>query len=317
MKRALCILGVIGLAGLIAFLAVTRHLSQQRAARLDRALMDSEARLVQVETELDAGKARLAQLAKTQTPAPPPTTAPPASPGTVPPASRTAVKSAAPPPAPAAGANEAAAGAGAASSAIYISFAAGVTNLVRIEGTSSVHDWQVEGHLIGGSLEAGPGFPPRPNGEVRPGPIGARANVFIPVRSLKSVEKDGRKYSDAMDEIMYGKLLAETCRRITCTVTSLTLKEPPRDANSPSCLFEATGDLCVAGVTNTITMPVTVLPTADGLIQFSGSTHVKMTDFKIQPPSPSLGGISIKTGDEVTLRFVWWVKRAPAREAAK
>ena len=29
-----------------------------------------------------------------------------------------------------------------------------------------------------------------------------------------------------------------------------------------------------------------------------------MTDFKIEPPSPSLGGVSIKTGDEVTLRFV-------------
>jgi len=26
--------------------------------------------------------------------------------------------------------------------------------LVRIEGTSTVHDWQVEGHLIGGSAES-------------------------------------------------------------------------------------------------------------------------------------------------------------------
>jgi hypothetical protein len=73
----------------------------------------------------------------------------------------------------------------------------------------------------------------------------------------------------------------------------------------------------VAGVTNIITMPVAVLPDAAGRIQFAGSVKVKMTDFKITPPSPSLGGVSIKTGDEVTLRFVWWVNRVDTRQAGK
>jgi len=64
-------------------------------------------------------------------------------------------------------------------------------------------------------------------------------------------------------------------------------------------------------------MPVSVLPDARGYIQFAGSVKAKMTDFKIEPPSPSLGGVSIKTGDEVTLRFVWWVKRVPSAPEAK
>jgi hypothetical protein len=45
--------------------------------------------------------------------------------------------------------------------------------------------------------------------------VHAKVSVFIPVRSLKSVEKDGRSYSDAMDEIMYGKLGAQANKRVT------------------------------------------------------------------------------------------------------
>ena len=61
----------------------------------------------------------------------------------------------------------------------------------------------------------------------------AKVSVFIPVRSLKSVEKNGQPYSDPMDEIMYGKLLEPTNKRITYTLTSLTLKEPPRESDRP------------------------------------------------------------------------------------
>jgi hypothetical protein len=119
-----------------------------------------------------------------------------------------------------------------------------------------------------------------------------------------------------MDEIMYGKLLEQTNKRITYTLTSLTLKEQPRQMADPF-LYEATGNLTVAGVTNVITMPVAVSPDPGGRIQFAGSVKVKMTDFKISPPSPSLGGVSIKTGDEVSLRFVWWVNRVNTGQAAK
>src|SRR5438105_12014855 len=74
---------------------------------------------------------------------------------------------------------------------------------VRIEGTSTVHDWQVEGKIIGGYLEAGPDFPMEPGQDVKPGKVEARVGAFIPVRSLKSIEKDGSPYSDNMNEIMY------------------------------------------------------------------------------------------------------------------
>ena len=290
MKRALSTTGVIGVTALITFLAITRHMSQARAARLDQALMNAEARVIQLEAEMETAKQRLAELTQARE-----AMGPAGSSATAPPA----------------------AAAGAAPLIRYAAFSKpGLTNLVRIEGTSTVHDWQVEGHLIGGSAELGTGLPTGPGAQARPGTVDAKVSAFIPVRSLKSVEKDGSPYSDPMDEIMYGKLLAQANQRITYTLTSLTLKEQPREMTGPY-QYEATGNLCVAGVTNVITMPVAVLPDAAGRIQFAGSVKVKMTDFKISPPSPSFGGVSIKTGDEVTLRFVWWVNRVNTGQAGE
>ena len=252
--------------------------------------MDAEARMIQLEAEIETAKQRLAELAQPREAARP--------------AGASAI------------ASSAAAGVGGPLVRYVAISKPGLTNLVRIEGTSTVHDWQVEGHLIGGSAELGSGLPTRPGAQALPGVVDAKVSVFIPVRSLKSVEKNGSPYSDPMDEIMYGKLLEQTNKRITYTLTSLTLKEPPRQVADPF-LCEATGNLCVAGITNVITMPVTVLPDPAGRIQFAGSVKVKMTDFKITPPAPSFGGVSIKTGDEVTLRFAWWVNQVSPAQAGR
>src|SRR5712671_5523933 len=72
---------------------------------------------------------------------------------------------------------------------------------VRIEGTSSIHDWQIEGKIIGGFIEAGANFPSEPGQTVQPGKAEAKVEAFIPVRSLSSIEKDGKPYSTHMDDI--------------------------------------------------------------------------------------------------------------------
>ena len=280
MKRALIILGVVALLGLIAFLGVTRYFSRQHAASADRELAEAQGRIIQMEEELQATKQMLADCKGSAT-AKPATAATPAG-----------------------------------QRRFVATMGAGVTNLVRIEGTSSVHPWQVEGHLIGGWAEFGPGFPTQ-SADAAPGAaLAVRASVFIPVSSLKSVEADGSPYSDAMDGIMYEKMRAEEFRRITFTLTSLSAAAQPTGTNG-AVVYEAKGELGLAGQTNAITMSVSATTAADGKLQFVGTTRVKMTDFKISPPSPSLGPVSIKTGDEVTLKFIWWVKPALAHEAPK
>ena len=281
MKKVLGIVVLfLGVGALVAFLAVTRNMAQKRAERLDRALIEAETRIMELEGDLQAATSRA-----------------PAHPATGQAASQAPTQS------PAAGNTPAVSATPTAAPGARVLFAAtggrGITNLVRIEGTSTVHDWQVEGNLLGGTAEFGAGLPGVTGGPAAQGTLDAKVAVFIPVRSLKSLEKSGRPYSDAMDEIMYGKLKTEEYKRITYTLTSLVPK---------GAAYEAVGQLGVAGVTNTITMPVAIAPAADGKIKISGSLGVKMTDFGITPPAPSVGGLSIKTGDEVKLRFEWWVK---------
>jgi len=187
---------------------------------------------------------------------------------------------------------------------------------VRIEGTSSVHDWQTESKLIGGSLEAGPGFPVEPGQTVPPGKVDAKVDVFIPVRSFKSVEKDGKVYSDKMDERMYEAMKQPGSPKIFYRLDELVLKESPKTPDA-AYVFDAKGDLAVAGVTNKISMPVLVTPLGGKKLKITGETAVKMTQFGIQPPSPPLLGLVIKTGDDVKLRFEWMVGQKAGAAPAK
>src|ERR1039457_7375903 len=120
---------------------------------------------------------------------------------------------------------------------------------MRIEGTSNIHDWQVESPFIGGMIEAGTGFPTEPGQAVTPGKVEAKADVFILVRALKSIEKDGKPYSDKMDEVMWEHLKEAKSKKIVYRLSELTLKEAAKAKDTPY-VFEAKGDLAVAGVTN-------------------------------------------------------------------
>ncbi len=186
---------------------------------------------------------------------------------------------------------------------------------MRIEGTSNIHDWQVESSIVGGWIEVGQNFPTEPGQPASPGKVEARAEAYVPVRSLFSVEKDGRKYSDSMDGIMYEKLKATEQPRIIYRLKELTLKEPAKSKDAPY-VFDSKGELAVAGVTNTISMPINVTPLGEKKIKVTGTTTLKMTDFKIEPPAPKLAFGLIKTGDDVKIIFDWLVAQKPSAAAA-
>ena len=183
-------------------------------------------------------------------------------------------------------------------------FSARSGSKMRIEGTSNVHDWQVESPFISGLLVVGPDFPVEPGKKAKPGKMDAKADVSIAVRSLKSLEKDGKPYSDSMDEIMYEKLQVTAHPAILYHLLELTLKEAPKSKDLPY-VYDSKGELEVAGVTNTISMPIDITPLEGQKLKVTGSVTLKMTDFKIDPPAPKLALGLIKTGDEVKLFFEW------------
>ena len=169
---------------------------------------------------------------------------------------------------------------------------------VTIDGTSTIHDWTVEGKLIGGKVQVGPNFPVGAKANsVAPGKVDGKVSVIIPARSLKSGKS-------AMDDVMLEAMKAQEHPRIEYSLTELTLKEKPGTADAPH-VFEAKGSLTVSGVTKPITMPITMTAPDRKSLRFAGETKIKMTDFGIQPPAPKVAAGLITTGDEVTIKFDW------------
>lgn len=179
---------------------------------------------------------------------------------------------------------------------------------MRIEGTSTVHDWQCESPLILGYIEVGPNFPLEAGQNVAAGKVEVKGEATITVKSLRSIEKDGKAYSDTMDQKMYEMMSYTNHSKIIFHPTELVLKEVPKDKNEPY-LFDAKGELEIAGVKNTISMPVKVTLVPGGRIKISGTIGLKMTDYKIEPASI----VFAKTGNDVKVIFEWVLgQRKPA-----
>ncbi len=173
---------------------------------------------------------------------------------------------------------------------------------LKLEGTSTVHDWTVEGGIMGGFIEFQSEYPlgaSKPNSDVKVTP---KVQVTIPVRSLKSGKS-------LMDDIMHDNLKVKDNPAIKYTLTEWKPKD--RKAGDP-LQFDTKGDLTVAGVTKPIEMVVTLTPEGDKL-KATGTKDLKMTDFGMKPPAPAVGLGLIKTADEVKVTFDWITakKKAP------
>lgn len=173
---------------------------------------------------------------------------------------------------------------------------------MRMNGTSTIHDWHAESQLIGGFLELDAALIEAPE-KAKPGKVAAQGETFVAVRSLKC--SSGK----AMDAVMQEAMKEKENPRIVFKLVELTFKE----AKGAQLQFEAKGTLTVSGVTKEINFPVTLVRRVDqSRITFNGTTAVKMTDFKITPPAPTAAVGLIKTGDEVKLTFEWAVGKKEA-----
>ena len=197
-------------------------------------------------------------------------------------------------------------------------FVAQPESKVRIDGKGTIHDWQAEGRLINGSLEAGDNFPIEPRQQVKPGKVNARIEVSIPVNSLEDVDLNGKSSGKTMNNLLHRFLKEQTNPRIQYQLNELFLKSSPNSEDS-GYQFDSQGSLVVAGVTNQISMPMRVTPFGDGRLKITGNVNLKMTDFGIQPPVGKIAS-DAKTNewrefrlseDEIKLGFEWFLEPAP------
>ncbi len=168
---------------------------------------------------------------------------------------------------------------------------------LRMEGTSTIHDWHAETDVIGGYMELEATFPDGA-GSSAPTAVKPKVEVKIPVRTLKT--SGGKR----MDAVMQDHMKFDQYKMLEYRVLELVPKSGNASGGA-AAQFDAKGALTVAGMTKTNTMAVTIERADKNKLKVTGSTALKMTDFGISPPAPDIGLGLIKTGDDVKLTFEW------------
>jgi polyisoprenoid-binding protein YceI len=187
---------------------------------------------------------------------------------------------------------------------------------VLIQGTSTLHNWEMKGPIIGGSVDFPAGVKFDTNQASLPGlvdgKLAAAVKTTIPVRSIRSEAETRPEY---MERLMQAALKETNFARIEYRATELKMSTP--HAAGQLFVFDADGELTIAGVTNKINFPVTIEAVDADKIKIHGEAKVKMTDYGVKPPAPDFGLGLMKCGDDVKIIFDWTLQQKTNAAAAK
>ncbi|HEX7830556.1 MAG TPA: YceI family protein [Vicinamibacterales bacterium] len=161
-------------------------------------------------------------------------------------------------------------------------------SFVRIDGTSSLHAWTMQGTTINGSITAPP-IEQWTNATAQ-----SEVVITIPVTSIKSEHAK-------MDQLMADALKAKANPAIRYALTSAVLAKP-----GETFVLNTRGKLTIAGVTRDVEMQITGTRDANRTYKLTGQLPVRMSDYGIKPPTAMLG--TIKTGNDVKVTFRWVVE---------
>ena len=181
-----------------------------------------------------------------------------------------------------------------------ITYSAKTGSLLKISGTSSVHDWEVKTLLIGGKMVWDSSFPLDPSKANLPKLTTLpKVSVIVPVRNIESGKQ-------RMNEVMHGAMNAQKHKYARYNLTEMKVTDSKRKAGDP-ILFDTKGTLNVNGKSVPVSMQVSISEGANGNLKVSGKTKLKMSQFGISPPAPKFALGLIRTGDEVSVEFDWFV----------
>ena len=154
------------------------------------------------------------------------------------------------------------------------------TSSIIVSGTSTLHDWHVDGEEQTGFLKVTEDDKFSIN----------ELNFKVKAESLKSGKT-------SMDKNTYKALNTDKYKDI---VFSYTKTNSVVKKGEGHYMITASGKLTISGVTKTIDLDLEVFKDGD-LVKINGKKDMLMTDFGIDPPKALLG--TIKTGNEITITY--------------
>ena len=164
---------------------------------------------------------------------------------------------------------------------------------LRVEGSSTIHDWESRTEAMTISLtgrEALPAGTEALDSFVRATKVGG-LTLTIPVASMKS-GKDG------LDKNMRKALKEKEFPNIVFKMSGYEFLNGSQSADTMS--IRAKGSITVTGVTRPENVQATLVRDGKGL-WLEGSKDLRMTDFEVRPPTMMMG--TLRTKDEITIHY--------------
>lgn len=154
---------------------------------------------------------------------------------------------------------------------------------MTVAGTSNLHDWTAEVEKVNGSFKV-----KMDNGKL----VDIQdINVVVDAQSFKSSKGSimNSKINDALNSKKHPRITYKMTKVDKIAETAGTFR------------VNTTGVMNIAGVNQNVSLEAIGKILPNGSIEFSGNKKVKMTDYKVEPPTAMFGAMT--TGDEVTLSF--------------
>lgn len=153
---------------------------------------------------------------------------------------------------------------------------------MQVKGTSSLHDWVME-----------------------MGNMDCNVNLILEGSRIKDIgeikfsgkAKELKSESNLMDKKAYSALRSDKFPEIKFIKTSLT----GLISDNTKFSGKIEGDLSVAGEIRRVNFPFSGTMKSNRTIDINGEIELKMSQFKIDPPTAMLG--TLKTGDAISVSF--------------
>ncbi len=160
--------------------------------------------------------------------------------------------------------------------------APGPNTIIKVLGSSNIHDWTE-------TLSA----------------IESQGDFKFDAENLRAVTsftfsadaKGLKSEHESMNSRTYKTIKADQFPKITFKLNSAIVTAEQKN----KYLIKATGDLTIAGATQTVVLNVTAVVNPDNSITCTGAQKIKLTDYKIDPPSFMLG--AMKVTNDLTIQF--------------
>ena len=161
---------------------------------------------------------------------------------------------------------------------------------IKVSGKSNMHDWD----LSSTTMES--------NGDFK---FDAK-NVLSSVTSFtfNVAAKSLKSGKSLLDNRTYKAMKAEQFPKIFYKLTSAVIKQTEKNKYS----VKSNGDLTIAGHSENITMDLVIVVNSNNTLSCTGSEKIKLTDYKIQPPSFMLG--AMKVYNDLNIEFSLQYKKS-------